>query len=477
MTGVTPRVTSDVRRLVGLTVAAAIATIAAATLIFPLRPGVGDVQGIVYWTVAATIASAIPVRLPRGTIVSVAAGPILASMILGGPVAGAAVAFFGTIDRRELLGRVPWYGTLYNHAASAGAICVAGSAYEMALVLGPSEPAFHFLSALMASAVFFAVEWSLSTAAVAARTRVAMRTVWAQDVGGVAVNLIGLAPVAYLMALVFQLPNGVGWWATPLFVVPLFTTRLAYARYVETRELFEQTIEALAKAVDARDVYTRNHSSRVSHIAEAMCRVMRLPESEIEKIKWAGLLHDVGKIGIRDNILLKEGPLDREERLLMNQHPTIGAEIVAPASQLSDEAPLIKAHHEWFNGSGYPDGIEALEIPLGARILTIADAYEAMTSSRPYRKIPLTHEQAVDQLQRFSGIQFDPEIVPVLVNLDREILDRPPDRPDELPTMLHQPDPRTAPRPRPEVAASVPIEPEELASRKARHALASDDVS
>jgi len=263
------------------------------------------------------------------------------------------------------------------------------------------------------------------------------------------------------MAETFQLPNNIGWWATPLFAVPLFTTRVAYARYVETRELFEQTIEALSKAVDARDPYTRNHSSRVSHIAEAMCRVMRLPENEIERIKWAGLLHDIGKIGIRDNVLLKEGPLDREERVLMNQHPTIGAEIVAPASQLSTEAPLIRAHHEWINGSGYPDGREALDIPRGARILTIADAYEAMTSSRPYRKTPLTHEQAVDQLEKFSGIQFDPEIVPILVGLDRSILDRPPDRPDELPTMLHPP-----------IQRDVPPSPEQP-----RPALASDDVS
>ena len=124
------------------------------------------------------------------------------------------------------------------------------------------------------------------------------------------------------MAQIFLLPNGIGWWATTLFVIPLFTTRLAYHRYVETRELFEQTIGALANAVDARDRYTRGHSNRVSHITEAMCRVMRLPESDIEKITWAGLLHDVGKIGIRDNILLKPGPLNREERILMNQHPT-----------------------------------------------------------------------------------------------------------------------------------------------------------
>ena len=297
---------------------------------------------------------------------------------------------------------------------------------------------------------------------------------WDQDIGGIAVSLIALAPLGWLMAQVFQLPGGVGWWATPLFVVPLFSTRLAYARYVETRELFEQTIEALSKAVDARDNYTRNHSSRVSHIAEAMARVMRLPESEIEILTWAGLLHDIGKIGIRDNILLKEGPLDKSERILMNQHPTIGAEIVAPASQLSREAPLIKAHHEWFNGSGYPDGTEALDIPLGSRILTIADAYEAMTSSRPYRKIPLTHEQAVDQLEKFTGIQFDPEIVPVL---DRPGSDHPrPATGSAGRAADHAPHPpprrRSAPGPpRHRQAGSSTSEP------TARPALASDDVS
>ena len=397
---------------------------------------------------------------------SVGAAPVLGAAFLGGPVAGALVGVIGTIDVREIQRRIPWYGTLFNHALLAISGVAAGITFELGRGL-ISRGSFDFTSAesfvaaLLSGCAFVVVNWTLAIAAVSARTGAPIRTVWAQDLGGVAISLIGLVPLAWLMAQTFHLPNGVGWWATPLFVVPLFTTRLAYARYVETRELFEQTIEALSKAVDARDPYTRNHSSRVSHIAEAMCRVMKLNENEIEKIKWAGLLHDIGKIGIRDNVLLKEGPLDKGERILMNQHPTIGAEIVAPASQLADEAPLIKAHHEWFNGSGYPEGKEALDIPLGARILTIADAYEAMTSSRPYRKTPLTHEQAVEQLTKFSGIQFDPEIVPILVGLDRSILDRPPDRPDELPTMLHQP-----------LTRDVPPSPEQP-----RPALASDDVS
>jgi len=278
------------------------------------------------------------------------------------------------------------------------------------------------------------------------------------------------------MAQIFTLPNGVGWWATALFVVPLFTTRLAYHRYVETRELFEQTIGALANAVDARDRYTRGHSNRVSRIAEAMCRVMKLPEQEIEIIKWAGLLHDVGKIGIRDNILLKEGPLDKEERTLMNQHPTIGAEIVAPARQLANEAPLILTHHEWFNGSGYPAGVEALDIPLGARILGVADAYEAMTSARPYRKQALSHEIAIGELQKYSGIQFDPEIVPILIGLDREILDRRPERADELPTMLHAGTPQEPPA-EAAAATAVAAPPADEGSPPSRPLLASDDVS
>jgi putative nucleotidyltransferase with HDIG domain len=456
------------------TVAAASILLAAALAFWPIRPAIGGVPGIAFWCLLSFVASALPVRLPNGLHVTVGFAPATAGMLLGGPAAAGIIAVLGTFDVRELRGRVPWYGVLNDHACFGIAAVIAAITLEAlrALTGQPSDDggtsAIGFASFIAASGVYFGINSLLSTTVVHLRTGTPLSVVWAEDIRGVLPSLLALAPLGWLMAQLFLLPDGIGWWATALFIVPLYTTRLAFARYVETRELFEQTIEALSKAVDARDPYTRNHSSRVSHIAEAMCRVMRLPESEIEKIKWSGLLHDIGKIGIRDNILLKEGPLDKRERILMNQHPTIGAEIVAPATQLAPEAPLIKAHHEWFNGSGYPDGIEALDIPLGARILTVADAYEAMTSSRPYRKTPLTHEQAVEQLEKFAGIQFDPEIVPILVNLDRSILDRPPDRDDELPTMLHRSDPD------PEGIAAIGALPPDA---KARPALASDDVS
>jgi putative nucleotidyltransferase with HDIG domain len=429
-----------------------------------------------------------PVRLPRGTVVSVTAAPLLAALALGGPIAAVVVAVIGTTDAREVRGQVPWYGTLFNHAAIGTAAAIGSVAFELAnsrlLAVAPSLAGLvEFAGLLIASAVFYLVNWTLAVAAVSARTGTPMRTVWIQDLRGVAVSLIGLAPLAWLMAQIFQLPNGVGWWATPLFVVPLFTTRIAYHRYVETREMFEQTIRALTTAVDARDRYTRNHSDRVSRISGAIARVMRLPEQEAEKIEWAGLLHDIGKIGIRDNILLKEGPLDREERMIMNQHPTIGAEIVEPATQLSGEAPLIRAHHEWINGSGYPDGVEALDIPLGARIMTIADAYEAMTASRPYRKNPLTHEQAVGELQKYAGIQFDAEIVPILVGLDRDILDAVQRDDDDLPTMQHGQEEadrrrKAAPLSSPALTATPTDEASRPPTRSGtRRQLASDDVS
>jgi putative nucleotidyltransferase with HDIG domain len=465
-------VNANVRRLILACSAAAAIAVAAAALFFPLRPDIEGLTGIAFWTALTLIGSALPVRLPQGTVVSVSAAPVIASVVLGGPFAGAIVALIGTTDSREIRGEVPWYGTLFNHSSVVLSVVLGGAAFEIIRrsVQGAGLPTelIAFGGLLVGSAILYILNGALAVLAVSLRTGTPARTVWAQDLGGIAANLIGLAPLSWLMAQIFMLPNGVGWWATPLFVVPLFTTRLAYHRYVETRELFEQTIGALANAVDARDKYTRGHSNRVSFIAEHMCRVMKLPEPEIEKIKWAGLLHDVGKIGIRDNILLKEGPLDKEERVLMNQHPTIGAEIVAPAKQLSEEAPLIRAHHEWINGSGYPDGVEALDIPLGARILTIADAYEAMTSSRPYRKVALSHEIAIAELEKYSGIQFDENIVPILIGLPREILDRKPERPDELPTMLHRPEATAG-------AAATATPPE--GNPPQRPQLASDDVS
>src|SRR4029077_14457903 len=167
----------------------------------------------------------------------------------------------------------------------------------------------------------------------------------------------------------------------------------------------------LAQAVDKRDPFTAMHSQRVKETRVDIGRVMQVSATELEALEWGGLLHDVGKIGVPDNVLLKQEKLTKDERMIMNAHPVLGAEIIAPVTKLAPELPIIRHHHEWYNGSGYPDRLIGDEIPKLARILHVADAFEAMTAQRPYRMTPLTIEQAVFELRKFAGIPLDPQVV------------------------------------------------------------------
>ena len=213
------------------------------------------------------------------------------------------------------------------------------------------------------------------------------------------------------MSVVYSLQ----WWAALLFALPLYTTRIASQRFVEMRDMFTQTIGALAEAVDKRDPYTSKHSVRVKAISVDIGREMRVNEAELEALEWGGLLHDVGKIGVPDAVLLKQDRLTKDERMVMNAHPVLGAQIIAPVTKLAPELPIIRHHHEWYNGSGYPDRLIGDEIPKLARILHVADAFEAMTAARPYRMTPLTPEQALTELRKFAGVQFDPMVVDAFV--------------------------------------------------------------
>lgn len=177
-------------------------------------------------------------------------------------------------------------------------------------------------------------------------------------------------------------------------------------------ETFLETIIALANAVDARDSYTGDHSQRIADLSTRVGTEMMLPKDEIEALHWAGILHDIGKIGVPDQILNKEGSLTKKEWVTMKEHPVIGADIVAPVKHLARVSPIIRAHHEKYDGTGYPYGLEGDNIPLGSRILTVVDAYVAIRDKRVYSEAH-THEEAIAELRRTSGTHFDPEIVDV----------------------------------------------------------------
>lgn len=172
-----------------------------------------------------------------------------------------------------------------------------------------------------------------------------------------------------------------------------------------------EIVTSLACAIDAKDTYTRGHSQAVSRYAEALARALDLPENEVERIKLGALLHDVGKIGIEESILHKTTALNENEWETMKQHPRIGAEkVLHPIHSLRDLIPMVVHHHEHYDGTGYPDRLKAEEIPLGARIISVADCFHALISDRPYRKgMPL--DRAIEILKAGAGIQWDKELV------------------------------------------------------------------
>jgi putative nucleotidyltransferase with HDIG domain len=386
--------------------------------LFPIEPEIGGWPGIAFWTALTLLASGLPVRFPRGNLISVSTAPILAAMVLGGPPAVVVATWVGTTEVRELRGRIPWYGSVYNHAALAGPAVVGAVVYlyllqaVRAIAPDAQSDVVEVAATTTAGFVFFGLNSAAVAATIALRQGMSFRAAMREYVSQTGSKLVALAPLSWLMAFVYL---RVGWWASLLFGLPLYTTREAYHRFVEMREMFTSTVRALASAVDARDKWTAGHSARVQEIAVVIAKEMRVSPALLEAIEWGGLLHDVGKIGVRDAVLLKQDRLDRAERIEMNAHPEIGARIAGEVKQLGPEVPIIRHHHEWYNGSGYPDRLEGENIPLGARILHVADAFEAMTSPRPYRPKPLTTEQAMREIRKFTGIQFDPKVVEAFV--------------------------------------------------------------
>jgi len=191
--------------------------------------------------------------------------------------------------------------------------------------------------------------------------------------------------------------------------------------YQKIQDSYFEIVKALAQAIEAKDPYTHGHSARVMEYSLQIAQKLNLSEEEIKSLKYAAILHDIGKIGVRGYILNNPNGLTIEEYEEVKKHPAIGENIIQPIELLQPIRPLIRHHHEWYNGKGYPDGLSGENIPLGARILTVADAYDAMRSDRPYRKA-LSEEKAIQELKHGSGRQFDPQIVEVFLEILKQNL-------------------------------------------------------
>ena len=191
------------------------------------------------------------------------------------------------------------------------------------------------------------------------------------------------------------------------------TARLQHA-YRILKKTHLDSVKVLAEAIDAKDPYTRGHSDRVKRMSLKIAMKMGFSEDRIESLEYGALLHDIGKIGIKDEVLQKPGPLSPEEYQYIQEHPLIGVKIVEGVEFFQDKIPMIRHHHEHFDGSGYPDGLAGEAIPLEARIITVPDAFDAMTSLRPHRGVmPL--EDVLTEFEKCKGKQFDPQVLEIFL--------------------------------------------------------------
>ena len=397
--------------IVGLVAACAFALVAT-SLAIPvdeaIRLGVFEdaqvdvLAGLAFWIAVTLLASAPPAGDAAGVNHQHVNGPPRGRHDSGRANRG----WMGSPSRNHRPSRTETRDPLVRNARQPrwiGASCpLPAGCVANALTAATAAPVVDFLATAGAATVFLVLNVVIAAATLSMRTGQSLVGVVRGDTPTFVGTFVALVPLAWLVAEVYVMP-GVGWWAVLLVVLPVYVIRLAMDRLVAMREMFTQTVASLAQAVDARDHFTSGHSRRVQEISVEIGNVLRVSDSELQVIEWGGLLHDIGKIGVRDAVLLKADRLTKEERAQMNAHPVIGANIIAPVKGLAPELPIIRHHHEWYNGSGYPDRLIGEEIPKLARILHVADAFEAMTAARPYRMTPLTTEQAIAELRRFAG--------------------------------------------------------------------------
>jgi putative nucleotidyltransferase with HDIG domain len=269
------------------------------------------------------------------------------------------------------------------------------------------------IPALLLASLAFVVGATVMESLLRGRREYAFGEFWLLNAGRNFHHLIFTAVLGSIAAVAYRDAGAV---AFVFFAFPVILTRDALKRSLELRTSRFQALKALSSSVDARDRYTYDHSSRVSRLASLLAREMGFPESTVELIEGGALLHDIGKLSVDIDILSKPGSLDDGERAAIQRHPLTSAEVVSRVDLLKESTDIVRHHHERPDGRGYPGGLKGHEIPVGARILNVADAFDAMISDRPYRN-RRSVEEALDELRRGAGDEFDPVVVEYLTRM------------------------------------------------------------
>ena len=392
------------RLYVGLVIAAGIPALVLGLAVFvaPLTPV--DLATATALFALGWLAQRHPVHLGPKTKVTVDDAPFFAAALLLSPLLAMIVAGGSKAFGLRFNGEIPTYNRVFNTAAALLSTGAAALTFRV-MSSGPSlidEP----LALLAAGVVGYALRTELVDVAVALQLHRSPLSSWWLDHQR---DLIQTAALYALGSLAAAVSHGAPWMLA-LFVAPVALILVSFRETLQLRSTTRDAIVNLADLIDARDAYTFGHSLRVAHYAEQLARRMQMGPTQIELVREAARLHDVGKIATEDRILQKPGRLTAAEMAEMHKHCDEGYRFLKRLPEFWEGAELVRLHHERYDANGYPRGIGGADLPWEASIISVADAWDAMTSDRPYRKA-LSRGEAIDELLRFRGTQWDPIVV------------------------------------------------------------------
>lgn len=436
--------------LIGTTIGAAIAL-----SLWGLSTGMHvDPTALLLLAALAIIAEFLQIGLyGSGTVsVSVAIG-FAAALMAGLPgvvVVSAAIAIGSAVARSRGPQRPPWYKTAYNWATHV----LAGAVPALTiLALGIPLDVVHLgslaLPLAIAAVAYYLIDTTLIAAAISLSSGIRLATTWRQQFRWLAGHYLVLCVMGLFLTIAYAT---LGWPGVVVFALPIAMMRYTQQQYIARTEdsvrelrrlnheltnanleigdasraiqqLNDELFMTLARIIDARDPYVSGHAAKVAEYATAIARELHLPPVQVEQIRQAGLLHDIGKIGVSEQILHKPSKLTAEEYEHVKTHASLGGELLDMSRGLRHLAPFVRHHHERWDGAGYPDGLAGEQIPLEARILGVCDAVEAMASDRPYQRA-MALEEIVAEMERSRSTHFDPTLVEIFVRIARREGDR-----------------------------------------------------
>jgi len=407
---------SRVKRVLAIIwLAGGVATVYA--LVWPLfrGHGVSVTFAVLLLIIFTTVADLFPVTFEQGYEITVSNVFLIGAIMIyrQDPGQAAIVATVSTLIW-QLVTRRAWFKVLTNVALPTTAVVASSTVLN---IVGWRDPAHVVIGTAVMLLIYFIADTVPLTLLLASLDGRPFQVAYVSNYAGVVLELIGIE----FFGLIFYLVWDESPWLSVLFVVPTLILRQAYFQVERLRNDSLRALAAVSDVIENRDELTHHHTQSVSTYARRVAERMRLSPDEVWQVTVAGQLHDLGKIAIRDSILFKPGALTDAEMELMRKHCHVGYDILRHFSNLEKVARLVRAHHERYDGQGYPDGIGGPQLPIGAAIVAVADAFDAMRSDRPYRKA-MPMGRALDTLKQGLGTQWHPVVGATFIQLMLEDL-------------------------------------------------------